>query len=61
MPQNVFTITETGVVASQLAAQNPMEFLTWGMQAASTMAEMAASVTKQVLKETEKPKQNPQP
>jgi geranylgeranyl reductase family protein len=60
-PQNVITITETGIVAAQFAAQNPMDFLNWGMQAATTMAQMAATMSKQVLKEAEKAKEIPQP
>ena len=56
-PQVVFKITETGIEVARYAAQDPLGLLTWGMEAATKMAETAAEVTKQVLKETEKPKE----
>ena len=58
-PQVVFRITETGIEVAKSAAQNPLSALTWGMSTATKMVEMAATISKQVIKDAEKGKETP--
>ena len=57
LPQATFRITEAGIEFARYATQDPFGFLTWGMDAALKMAEMTATVSKQMLRDTEKAKE----
>ncbi|MCL4430581.1 MAG: geranylgeranyl reductase family protein [Chloroflexi bacterium] len=60
LPQSAITITQTGLAVAQYAVQDPFGALTWGMDAAAKIAEIAATVPKQILKETESKVENQQ-
>ena len=53
LPQSAISITQTGLAVAQYAAQDPFGALTWGMDAATKLVGIAASVSKQVLKDYE--------
>ena len=55
--QVTFRITETGIEVVKDATENPLDVLTWGMDAAS---KMAAAITKQVLTDVEKTREKQQ-
>jgi geranylgeranyl reductase family protein len=50
-PQTVFRFTETGITVVQYSMQNPTELLNWGMDTATKAAEMATTISKQVIKD----------
>jgi flavin-dependent dehydrogenase len=54
LPQSAINLTQTGLIAAQFAAQDPFGALTWGMDTASKLVGIAATVSKQTLKEFEK-------
>jgi menaquinone-9 beta-reductase len=53
LPQSTITIIKTGFAAAEYAAQDPLNALRWGMDAALKVSEIAATISKQVLKDAE--------
>lgn len=58
--QSTENLRQTGEVVAQYAAQNPIDALRWGMEAASKMTEIAAAVSKQALKDAQSKAENQQ-
>jgi tellurite resistance protein len=60
LPQSVVTISQTGLAAAQYAVQDPFAALTWGIETATKFTEIAATISKQVLKNSENTAENQQ-
>jgi geranylgeranyl reductase family protein len=54
LPQSAENILQTGMVAARYAAQDPFAALRWSMETATQATNIAATVSKQVLKDYEK-------